>query len=87
MPVRDLIDEVFGSPSKPLSAHGSHRITHSIQPVMALATQTHSIQLQTSGVHGPMRCIFTVFQIEASNTFLQVDSYGSAEWILQGKKA
>jgi len=54
---------------------------------LALVSKLEKIQLTRTGAHEPADATYTVFQDEAGNPYLQIDTYGSANREMKGKKS
>jgi hypothetical protein len=55
--------------------------------IMALVKKLESFSMDRSVVHGEVSATFTTFKDEAGTRYLQIDTYGSAEREIPGKKS
>jgi hypothetical protein len=54
---------------------------------MALIRRLEKSSMLRTGVHEPVDCTYTVFQDDAGQRYLQIDTYGSTRRQLRGKKS
>lgn len=53
---------------------------------MALVTELHKLGLERDSVHSEVECSYTIIENE-DGKFLQIDTYGSANRQIKGKKS
>lgn len=54
---------------------------------MAQITKIERINLERNSVHGLVECTYTAFDGDDGERYLQLDTYGSPNRALQGKKS
>lgn len=55
--------------------------------MMALVRKLEKTTLKVEKVHGEVECTYTAFQAEDGKRYFQVDTYGSPDRKLKGKKS
>jgi len=54
---------------------------------MALVRKLEKVSLQVEKVHGEVNCTYTAFRAADGKAYFQIDTYGSPERKLKGKKS
>lgn len=54
---------------------------------MALVRKLEKLGLHVEKVHGEVNCTYTAFRAADGNSYFQIDTYGSPERKLKGKKS
>lgn len=54
---------------------------------MALVRKLEKIGMEKCAVHGETTCTYTTFSDEEGNSYLQIDTYGSDQRKIVGKKS
>ena len=54
---------------------------------MALVKQLDEINMERNSVHGEVEATFTVFRGDSGKRYLQIDTYGSRDRAIPGKKS
>ena len=54
---------------------------------MALIGKLEHLQMERNSVHGPVQATYSIFEDDVGTKYLQIDTYGSPDRMLEGKKS
>ena len=54
---------------------------------MALVKQLNEINMERNSIHGEVEATYTIFRNESGSKYLQIDTYGSPDREIPGKKS